>query len=48
MDEELALEAAKKYQAWVKESPGESDAAKGLKVDEELDAAMNKRRAFDH
>ncbi len=42
MDEEAALTAAKNYQAWVKENPGASDAARGLKVDEELDAAMNK------
>jgi hypothetical protein len=46
MDEEAALAAAKKYQAWVKENPGASDAEKGIKVDEELDEAMNKWRAF--
>jgi hypothetical protein len=46
MDEEVALKAAKKYQAWVKENPGASDAERGIKVDEELEEAMNVWRAF--
>ena len=46
MDEEAALAAAKTYQAWVKENPGASDAERGLKVDEELEEAMNKWRVF--
>jgi len=46
MDEELALQAAKDYQAWVKENPGADDAARGLMVDQRLDEAMNKWRSF--
>jgi hypothetical protein len=46
MDENLALQAAKNYQAWLKENPGADDAERGIMVDRGLDAAMNKWRAF--
>jgi hypothetical protein len=46
MDEEVALDAAKKYQAWVQENPGSDDAERGVMVDRQLDEAMNKWRSF--
>jgi hypothetical protein len=46
MDEDMALQAAKNYQAWVRENPGADDAEKGLMVDKGLDEAMNKWRGF--
>jgi hypothetical protein len=46
MDEEMALLAAKEYQAWVKENPGANDAERGLMVDKRLDEAMSVWRSF--
>ena len=47
VDENLALQACKKYQKWLTASPDAEDATKGMAVDEMLDEAMNKWRAFE-